>query len=928
MTAKVFALDTKPGIQRDGTVFDAMTYSDGRWVRFQRGRPRKILGYREITAELAGPSRGIYVSPKASFNNVYNGYSDGLQVIPIDNSGTGSGITDLTLTNFTVSPYNMWQFDAMFDATGSGDELLLAHPGLNIQDINNQANTPVLGGTIGGTTMSAIGIFSSTAYTLNGSPSVTLEQSDTKIGAGQTVTGTNIPSSTSVVSAELTTINLLNVAVTGTAGTFSCTASAGLFVGQTITPTGIVSTGTIVNPVVSGTSGTFTCTSSIKLYVNQPVSVSGTLANTNLVNVTVTSITGDLLFNAQTGIFVGQQVFVTGTLTGTATGISTNTVYFVIGTPTSTTLRLSATLGGAAIVTTAGTTVGLTFGLPLQTGITSGVTYFITATNSTTTFTLSATIGGSAITTVVNSLSGLTFSAPLNIGLTIGANYFVTVTNNATTFTLSETDGGSPVTTVQNVTTGLTFTTGNFYDVEISNNATGTGSVTLTFNNNVSVSGGVVVLHPYIFVYGNNGLIKNSAAGDSTDWASAESNETNASSTKIVQGLPVRGGSNAPSGLFWSLDSLIRVSYNPTQVSTGTGISQLYWRYDIISSQSSIMSSQSVIEYDGIYFWCGVDRFLLYNGTVQEIPNTFNQNYFFDNLNYAQRQKVYASKVPRYGEIWWFYPRGDSEECNDAIIFNVREKVWYDAGEAMGTRRTAGYFSQVFHYPINAGSEINAVGGINTFSITNAGSGYVNAVYADVALTGGTGTLATANITVAGGVVTTVTIYNRGINYTLGGVLSASNTNLGGSGSGFQITILSTMDFVSLWQHELGTDQIRGSVAVAIESYFETNDLGLVSGGPAENASVGLNRWLRLERVEPDFIQTGEMSLYVTGRPFAQVEDKQSDAYVFSPTTGKIDMKEQRRELRLKCVSNVLGGDYQLGKIIVSADVGDVRGYG
>jgi hypothetical protein len=70
------------------------------------------------------------------------------------------------------------------------------------------------------------------------------------------------------------------------------------------------------------------------------------------------------------------------------------------------------------------------------------------------------------------------------------------------------------------------------------------------------------------------------------------------------------------------------------------------------------------------------------------------------------------------------------------------------------------------------------------------------------------------------------------------------------------------------------------------------------------------------------------MSLYVTGRPFAQVEDKQSDAYVFSPTTGKIDMKEQRRELRLKCVSNVLGGDYQLGKIIVSADVGDVRGYG
>ena len=151
------------------------------------------------------------------------------------------------------------------------------------------------------------------------------------------------------------------------------------------------------------------------------------------------------------------------------------------------------------------------------------------------------------------------------------------------------------------------------------------------------------------------------------------------STGKIVQGLPVRGGSNAPSGLFWSLDSLIRVSYNPTTINVGTTSVTQFWRYDIISSQSSILSSQCVIEYDGIYYWVGVDRFLLYNGVVKEIPNDMNQNYFFDNLNYAQRQKVWATKVPRYGEIWWFYPRGDATECTDAIIYNVREQCWYDA---------------------------------------------------------------------------------------------------------------------------------------------------------------------------------------------------------------------------------------------------------
>ena len=76
MTKKVFAPDTQPGIQRDGTILDRNYYSDGRWVRFQRGRPRKILGYREIVATLAGPSRGIYLDPNDGFNNIFSGYSN------------------------------------------------------------------------------------------------------------------------------------------------------------------------------------------------------------------------------------------------------------------------------------------------------------------------------------------------------------------------------------------------------------------------------------------------------------------------------------------------------------------------------------------------------------------------------------------------------------------------------------------------------------------------------------------------------------------------------------------------------------------------------------------------------------------------------------------------------------------------------------
>ncbi len=63
------------------------------------------------------------------------------------------------------------------------------------------------------------------------------------------------------------------------------------------------------------------------------------------------------------------------------------------------------------------------------------------------------------------------------------------------------------------------------------------------------------------------------------------------------------------------------------------------------------------------------------------------------------------------------------------------------------------------------------------------------------------------------------------------------------------------------------------------------------------------------------------------GRPYAQEDDQISPPYVFSPDTGKIDMREQRRELRLRFVSNTINGNYQLGRLLLSANVGDVRGY-
>lgn len=80
-------------------------------------------------------------------------------------------------------------------------------------------------------------------------------------------------------------------------------------------------------------------------------------------------------------------------------------------------------------------------------------------------------------------------------------------------------------------------------------------------------------------------------------------------------------------------------------------------------------------------------------------------------------------------------------------------------------------------------------GPLATVSITLGGSSYVDGTYTNVPLTGGTGTGAQGTFVIVSGVVVTVAITNVGTGYLVGDVVSASNTNLGGTGSGFSAKV-------------------------------------------------------------------------------------------------------------------------------------------
>jgi hypothetical protein len=118
-------------------------------------------------------------------------------------------------------------------------------------------------------------------------------------------------------------------------------------------------------------------------------------------------------------------------------------------------------------------------------------------------------------------------------------------------------------------------------------------------------------------------------------------------------------------------------------------------------------------------------------------------------------------------------------------LFGPQYTLTNELSFILGPTPDVGYNVEMhyFYYPISI------VQGAITSGIIAAGSGYINNLYSNVPITGGSGNGATANITVSGNAVTNVRFNNLGNFYVVGDVVSVSTSSIGGSGSGFQFTI-------------------------------------------------------------------------------------------------------------------------------------------
>lgn len=348
------------------------------------------------------------------------------------------------------------------------------------------------------------------------------------------------------------------------------------------------------------------------------------------------------------------------------------------------------------------------------------------------------------------------------------------------------------------------------------------------------VSGGIVVLFPFLFAYGNNGYVAWSEAGDPETWTGGLAGNAYITENKIIRGVSFTSGVNAsPGGLFWSQDKLYRATIN----STGTGDT---FSFDFVG-KASLLGQDAVVEFNGTYAWAEQGRFCMYNGTIREIPNSMNKDFFFDNINPNTYSKVVGFTNKRYGEWGWMFCKGDATEPNWAVINIVGTDIWYDTPLPEGGR-SAILNAGVFKYPIWAG-------------LPNPGE----------------------------------TTY-------------------------------------ALWQHEFGWDKIIGFNTQAIKSNFTTAMFSLPGGGWPAAQGERRDKNTLLFRVEPDFVQSGNMSVTVIARNTPKGADTTLETKDFSNTTGYVDFdKFDGRMVRLQFESNVQNGYYIMGNPLIHVQEGSSR---
>lgn len=144
---------------------------------------------------------------------------------------------------------------------------------------------------------------------------------------------------------------------------------------------------------------------------------------------------------------------------------------------------------------------------------------------------------------------------------------------------------------------------------------------------------------------------------------------------------------------------------------------QLVYSFERVGTSCGAISRKAAVSFDQGSYWMGTKGFFVYDGSaVREMPCEVIDHVFND-MNTAQRSKIFAVHNSQFGEVWWFYPSKSSNENDSYVIYDYKENHW----NIGSLDRTTGVDSGVFRNPVwfdSSGNIYNQEDGYNHGSYT------------------------------------------------------------------------------------------------------------------------------------------------------------------------------------------------------------------
>ncbi|HVY35413.1 MAG TPA: hypothetical protein VG960_13460 [Caulobacteraceae bacterium] len=184
----------------------------------------------------------------------------------------------------------------------------------------------------------------------------------------------------------------------------------------------------------------------------------------------------------------------------------------------------------------------------------------------------------------------------------------------------------------------------------------------------VGAAGVVVAEAGFLFVLGAGGDGRKIAWCDQQDisqWTADATNQAGdydlATAGTLQCGKAVAGGVLA----FTDVD-VWRAAYVGTPLVFG---------FSRVGSGCGVISKGAVAARDSIAAWMGRGGFWLFDGQSVQPLDCEVQDHVFGDINADQVSKVSAVHLADFGEVWWFYPSGASDECDRYVAWAYRESA-------------------------------------------------------------------------------------------------------------------------------------------------------------------------------------------------------------------------------------------------------------